>query len=175
MDRAQLPQDLVSGNVLIIEPEHGVIHEGVHFTLDYTKTLASVGSISTVMLTTPAASEDKHIHFVCGIESDKAVEWKFYEGTSASVGSTITAYNNYRDSTNANPVTIVANPVVTTYGTILESHIAGSASTRQSKSGGGVVARNEWVLKDSTSYMIAITGTEATTKTVINVPYYYRA
>jgi hypothetical protein len=174
MDKAQLPQDPVSGNVLAIDPQHSVIHAGVHFTLDYYKDLASVGSTSSVLLTTPSASEKKYIHFVCGVESDKAVEWYLYEGTTASGGSAIAVYNNYRGSANTNPVTVVANPIVTTNGTVLERHIAGSASTPQSNTGGGVVARNEWVLAPATNYMVQIVGTQATTKTVINAPYYYR-
>jgi hypothetical protein len=174
MDRAQLPQDPVSGNVRIIEPEHDVIHAGVHFTLDYYKLIGSVGSTSSVMITAPALAEQKFIHFVCGVEADKAIDWYFYEDTSASGGSAITAYNNHRNSTNTNPVTIVANPIITSNGTLLEQHIAGSASTPQSNTGGGVIARNEWVLKPATNYMIIIVGTTATTKTVINAPYYYR-
>jgi hypothetical protein len=169
-----LPIDPISGNRLIIEPEHGAIHDGVHFTLDYYKDLGSVGSTSTVMFTAPATATNQYIHFVCGVESDKAVDWYLYEGTSASGGSAITAYNNHRLSENLNPVTIVANPIVTSNGTILERHIAGSASTPQSNTGGGVVARNEWLFKPATNYMVMIVASTATTKSVINAPYYYR-
>lgn len=169
-----LPIDEVSGNRDIIEAEHGRIHKGAHFTLDYYKLLASVGSTSTVMFTSPATSTSQYIHFVCGVEADKAVDWYLYEGTSASGGSAITAYNNHRFSENSNPVTIVANPVVTSNGTILEQHIAGSATTPQANTGGGVVARNEWVWKPATNYMVMIVASTATTKSVINAPYYYR-
>jgi hypothetical protein len=169
-----LPVDPISGNRLIIEPEHGAIHDGVHFTLDYYKELVSVGSTSTVMFTSPATATSQFIHFVCGVEADKAIDWYLHEGTTASGGSAITAYNNHRTSTNTNPVTIVANPIVTSNGTILEQHIAGSASTPQSNTGGGVVARNEWLLKPATNYLIRVVGTVATTKSVINAPYYYR-
>lgn len=176
MDRALLPQDPVSGNVKIIEPEHGVIHDGVHYTVNYDKTLASVGSTVSIAITTPAASEDKYLHFVCSVEADKKVNWTFSEGASISGGSSITSLNNMRPAAAVylSPATVVANPVVTTAGTVLETHITGSAGTPQSKVGGNANVRNEWVLAAATTYLILATATEAATETIITTPYYYR-
>jgi hypothetical protein len=174
MDRNFLPQDQISGNVTIIEPEHAVIHDGTHFTLTRSKTLDSVGSVNTVMFTTPSAGTNIYFHFICAVEADKKVNWSLYQNASASAGSTLTAYNNNLNSEITNPATIVGNPTITTNGTVLETHIVGSASTPQSKTGGGANARNEWVLAASTSYLVAVTATEATTESIITMPFYYR-
>lgn len=175
MDRAQLPQDPISGNVTTIGPEHAVIHDGTHFTLTYNKLVNSAASVSSVYFTTPSAGSAQYTHFVCGVETDKAATWTFSEDASASVGSALTVYNNNRNSTKASLLTLFGTPTITTVGTVLETHIIGTSGNPNSQTGGGVEARNEWLLKPSTNYLIQITTVSASTNTVINMPYYYRA
>jgi len=167
-----LPIDPISGNRLIIEPVHGAIHDGVHFTVTYNKVIGA-SSVVSVMITTPAATTGKYIHFVAGVECDKAATWTFSQ-CSASVGSALTAYNNNLNSTITNPATIVANPTITTYGTILETHIIGTSGKPNSTTGGGVEQRNEWLLEPAKQYLVNVTTVSATSNTVINMPYYYR-
>ena len=175
MDRAILPQDLTSGNVLIIEPEHGVIHEGAHYTVSYDTTVAGSGSVTSLLITTPAASEDKYLHFVCSVNADKKVIWTLSEAPEATAGSVLTSYNNNRAMTSStSPATVTANPTITSVGTVLETHIVGSASTNQSKVGGNANARNEWVLAAATKYLLRVVTTEATTEVDMTIPYYYR-
>ena len=169
-----MPIDPISGNRLILEPEHGAIHAGTHFTITYPRLVSSAASVSSVFFTTPATSASKYIHFVCGIESDKAATWTLSEGATASGGSALTSYNNHRDNANTSGVVAVGTPTITTVGTILETHIIGTAGNPNSVTGGGADARNEWLLKPATSYLIQITVTAVTTNTVINIPYYYR-
>lgn len=172
MDRAQLPQDPISGNMKIIEPEHGVIHDGTHFTITRPMTL-SAGSVNTLLITTPSAGAG-YVHFICGVESDKSLTWYLYEGASTSGGSAITALNNNRNSSTADIVTLKGNPVITTVGTVMEVHRMGSTAA-SSRTGGGTNTRNEWVLATSTSYLVYVIADAASTQTVINAPYYYRA
>lgn len=167
-----LPVDYISGNRLIIEPSHGAIHAGTHFTLTYNKIIGA-GSVVSVMITTPASSTSKYIHFVAGVEADKAATWTFSQ-CSASVGSALTAYNNNLNSTSTSDTSIVANPTITTYGTILETHIIGTSGNPASVTGGGVEQRNEWLLVPSTQYLVNVTTVSASTNTTITIPFYYR-
>ena len=167
-----LPIDPISGNRLIIEPSHGAIHDGTHFTLTYNKIIGA-GSTVSVMMTAPATSTSQYIHFVCGVECDKAATWTLSQ-CSASVGSSLTAYNNNLNSSNANPAALVANPTITTVGTILETHIIGTSGNPNSTTGGGVEQRNEWLLEPAKQYLVNVTTVAASSNTVINMPYYYR-
>ena len=167
-----LPIDYISGNRKILEPVHGAIHDGTHFTLTYNKIIGA-GSTVSVMITTPATSTSQYIHFVCGVECDKAATWTFSQ-CSASVGSTLTAYNNNLNSTKTNPAPLSANPTLTTVGTVLETHIIGTTGNPTSVSGGGVEQRNEWVLAPATQYLVNVSTVSASSNTVINMPYYYR-
>ena len=167
-----LPIDPISGNRLIIEPSHGAIHDGVHFTANYNKLLGS-GSAMSLMITTPATATSQIIHCVFGVECSKAATWTF-SACSASVGSALTVYNNNLNSTITNPATVVANPTITTYGTVYETHSIGTSGNPQSVAGGGVEQRNEWLLKPATQYMINVNTYAASSDTVINIPYYYR-
>jgi hypothetical protein len=167
-----LPVDPISGNRLIIEPVHGAIHDGVHFTANHSKTLGSASTLS-MMMTTPATATSKYVHFVCGVECTKAATWTLSE-CSASAGSAYTAYNNNRNSSTTDPTTIVLNPTITTYGTILETHVIGTSGNPTSVSGGSVEQRNEWLLKPATQYLVNVTTYAASSDTVITMPYYYR-
>lgn len=168
-----LPLEDISGNRRIIDPSHEAIHEGRHFTVSYDKFVATSGSVSSIVITAPATASSKYIHFVCGVESDKAATWKLYKGSSVSGGSALTSYNNRLSSTNTG-ATVVANPTFTTYGTAIESHIIGSSGNPVSATGGGVESRNEWILQPGSVYTILVTTGAASANTVINVPYYYR-
>lgn len=167
-----MPVDYISGNRLIIEPSHGAIHEGTHFTVKYNKIIGA-GSVVSVMMTTPATATSKYIHFVAGVECDKAATWTFSQ-CSASGGSALTSYNNNLNSSSTAGTTIVANPTITTYGTVYETHIIGTTGNPTSRTGGGVEQRNEWLLAPATQYLINVSTVSASSNTVINIPYYYR-
>jgi len=171
MDRSQLPQDPISGNVHIIEPEHGAIHAGSHFTVSVLTTTSSYLSLG---YTTPAASTGRRAHFVFSANTDKASVITFSTDAVISGGTSIQAYNNNCESHMNNTGTWVVDPVVTTAGTILEQHLIGSAGTGASRPGGNASARNEWYLCYDTTYLIRIACSLATTMAEITAPYYYR-
>jgi hypothetical protein len=167
-----LPIDSISGNRKIIEPEHAAIHAGLNFTVSV---LTTTSSYLSLVFTTPAASTKKRLHFVFSANTDKAATIRFYEGAVVSGGSALTQINNNRESALTDGTVWVKDAVVTSTGTILESHLIGSTGSGNVRPGGGGVARNEWYLKYATVYMIRVECDVATTKAEITVPYYYRA
>lgn len=167
-----IPRDAVSGNLKTIDAAHEQIHTGTHFTATHLSKVGT-GTAVSVMITTPASTVGI-LHFVCSVAADKSATWTLSEAPSATGGSALVAYNNDRNSTTANPATLVHTVTYTSAGTVLETHIVGSASTPQSKTGGLAEARNEWLLKPSTKYLIYAIADAADTNIKINVPFYYR-
>lgn len=154
-----------------IEAEHATIHDGIHFTAIYSETVGTTAV--TVLLNTPASSTNNYVHFFCGIEANKAISWAFSESPNASGGTTLVSYNNNRNSSNSSPVILTSGVTYTSSGTILETHIIGS-NNPNSKLGGEVNSRNEWLLKQGTSYLIRAIPTTASTTINVVLPYYYR-
>jgi hypothetical protein len=166
-----LPIDPISGNRKIIEPEHAAIHAGLHFTVSV---LTTTSSYLTLGYTTPAASTKRRAHFVFSANTDKAAVISFSQDAVISGGTLIHAVNNNCESNMNNTGIWVADPVVTTIGTVLERHLIGSAGTGASRPGGNASARNEWYLCYGKTYLIQIACGSASTMSEITAPYYYR-
>jgi hypothetical protein len=164
------PIDTVSGNMLILEPEHGAIHDGVHFTASWSGTTAT--TLNTLITTGTARSGI--IHFAAEADGNKAFTFELWESPTATGGTAVTSYNNSRLSSNTTPITITKNPTITTVGTtLLEAQRVGS-SNPASRIGGGAKHSNEWVLKASTKYLLQVTAVSAGTIVITRMPYYYR-
>lgn len=168
------PVEAISGARKIIAPEHEAIHSGVHFTATHNVTVGTATAV-TVLIQTPASSEDKHIHFVCDVQTNKGATWTLSEAPNASGGTTLVALNNDRNSSISNPATLTHTVTYVSSGTILETHISGSAGTPQSKTGGAAEVRNEWILKEGTLYLIRVVAEESDTKVSVGILYYYRS
>jgi hypothetical protein len=164
-----LPLDDRSGARVCIDYPHHEIHEGNHYTVAYSKTINS-GSVSSIMITTSALSSGV-VHLVAISESSLAGTWLFAEGTSASVGSALTVFNNNRISANTSGTVIVGSPTVTTVGTTLETHVIG-ADSGASRTGGTAENRGEWILSASTSYIIQFTSSAASNPVNLMFSFY---
>lgn len=167
-----LPRESISGNRPTIDPPHERVHAGKHFTA-YHEVTVGTGTAASILFTTPAATVG-YIHFVCSVESDKAVDWTFSEAPNASGGTAITSQNNNRNSSTTDPLTAITHTCTyTSSGTVLENHIAGT-NQPATKLGGTAEARNEWLLLPETQYLIYAVAAAADTKINFVVPYYYR-
>jgi len=166
-----LPRDRVSGNLLIIEPEHGAIHAGDHYTLSV---LTTTSSYLTLVYTSPAEATKQRAHFVFSANTDKAAILTFSEAAVVSAGTSIVPPNNNRASSKLGFGSWVIDPVVTTTGTVIERHAMGTAGSGSARPGGDAAARNEWYLDYGKTYMLRIACDQSTTRSEITVPYYYR-
>jgi hypothetical protein len=167
-----LPIDGISGNQLVLEPEHGAIHGGTHYVATlYDADLDS--SSMSVMITTPVNST--YIHFIADVEANNSGVWTFSEAPNATGGTAMVSYNNKRTETTASPATITSNPTITSVGTVLDRFIIGADGPGSNGSGGAVGHRNEWLLAPETKYLVQFTADNDNTKVVIRMPYYYRA
>lgn len=166
------PVEAVSGARKIIDAEHEAIHSGVHFTAYHSVSVGTATAV-TVLLSTPSAGSG-YIHFSCSAEADKAITWTFSEAPNASGGSSIVGYNNDRNSTIANPVTITHTVTYVSSGTLLEGHLMGT-NQPTTRLGGNANIRNEWILKPETLYLLRAVAAAADTQVEFIFPYYYRS
>lgn len=164
-----LPVDEYVGGRVGVDIVHNKVHAGEHYTVTYSKSL-SAGSQLAVAITTPTAGTG-YLHFVAGIDANLSGTWYFTEGASVSVGSALTAYNNNRVSTNTAGTTIVGTPTVTTYGTVLETHVVGT-NTTPSATGGDITQRHEYILATATTYMVYFQANATSTFTAITATFY---
>ena len=156
-------------NAVSIDCVHEEIHEGKHYTLNYTKTMDTV-TAHTVTITTPATSAGV-INLIVGCELTGAGTWTLSSAPESSGGSSLTSYNNNRNSSATCGCTIAGGVTWTSAGTVFETHFIG-ANNPASKTGGMAENRNEWILLPSTKYGIRTTNDAATVKSSITLYYY---
>jgi hypothetical protein len=170
-----LPLDQISGNQRTIDPVHAVIHDGVHFSADHYVTVGT-GTAVTVLITPPAASTDKYIHFSASFQANNSGVFTFSEDPVTTGGSALTASNNYRGSAITDPVTLKHTVTVAagSIGTVLQTLIVQGASTNQVTTGGGAKHDNEWLLDPTKNYLVRFVADNAATRVVVNLDYYYR-
>lgn len=169
-----LPRDAISGNFLILEPEHGAVHDGVHFTTVHQVTVGTATAV-TVLLEAPSAPT--YIHFIGDVRADKAITWTFSEGPVATGGTTLVAYNNDRSSATADPMASLKHTTTVdaaSIGTVLEQGTVGTGGNPNSAAGGAGEHRNEWILAPNTQYLFRAVAAAAATTVTVRIPYYYR-
>jgi len=146
--------DQYSGAVGVIEQEHLKIHEGKGYTVGARFTIGNGGGTYDFLGIVPAGVYP-HFRTMAVSLDDGPFDIDFYEAATVSAnGTAVTANNNNRNSTNTPDLDIYDSPTVTTVGNLLEPVLVPSVN----KIGAlGVGASNEWILKESTIYLIRVT------------------
>lgn len=168
-----LPRDRVSGNMLIIEPEHGAVHDGTHFTASHAVTVGTATAV-TVFIQAPASPTE--IHFLAMVTADKGGAWTFSEAPVVTAGSALLSYNNDRGSALTDPATLTHSVTVnaTSIGTVLQHGIIGTSGNPNTRAGGDGKHDNEWVLASNGTYLVRFVAGAVATQVVMTFPYYYR-
>lgn len=148
--------DAMTESLQTIDYEHHEIHSGDHFFYCNFATLGSGASID-FGVTTPNTTKWAHVTFE--ISGTSQTEFYIYEASAFTGGTTVTAINNNRNSATASTLVIVANPTVTSVGTLLSMQSKGLAGTNPaSADSAGVTERNrEIIFKQNTKYILRIT------------------
>jgi hypothetical protein len=143
--------DRTTGAAIAVDYAHHEIHEGDAFQVSHAE---DIGSSSTYkfLITTPDTT--KWIHMFAFAIAEIEAEIRVYEApTTPSAGSDLTAYNKNRNSAAVTGLTAIKRGIATVAdGTLIQTVHIGSGRT----AGGDVRSENEWVLKQNTSYVIAI-------------------
>lgn len=147
-----------------IDKVHHEVHEGCHFTACYS-TSGTAGSTTYFII--QLASTEKIPHFTGTISPDVQGQYTFsIDATVSSSYTAVTAYNNNMRSTVAALLNMGIMPTssgasTATYGTIVECGWVGGSGAAGVKIGASASARNEWMLKNNTKFVMRYTSTDA--------------
>jgi hypothetical protein len=170
-----LPLDPISGNQRTIDPVHGVIHDGVHFTASHYVSVGAATAV-TVLITPPGTATNQIIHFAAEFQAANSGIFTFSKDPVTTAGTTLVSHNNNQVSSITDPValkhTVTVN--VASIGTVLQTMIVQGASTNQVVTGGGGKHDNEWLLDPTKQYLVRFVADNAATRVVVNLSYYYR-
>lgn len=136
-----------------IEQEHLKIHAGKLFTFSNKTTLSNGGGVAEFVGEVPAGSYP-HYRKLLIESSGGPFDIEFFEAPTYTGGTPVVPVNNNRNSVITPELVIKTSPSVSDPGTRLEIvYIDGSKQVGAI----GSDAANEWVLAESTNYLIRIT------------------
>jgi len=168
----QVIKDSRGGALVVIDAAHNKQHLSKHFNATFYSTGGPSTAISVLVTAPPSlASSGNIIHSVFTVESDKGVYWTLSEAPNvgATTSTAIVVYNNDRNSTAISGTVFVGNPSgYVSSGTILTSHVTGANGAPSVDAN----ARNEFLLKSNTNYLVYAVPSATTTQTIINCTFY---
>ncbi len=143
--------DRTTGAASAVDYAHHEVHEGGSFQASHAEDIGS-GSTYKFLITTPDTT--KWIHMFALLIAEIETEVRLYEApTTPSAGSDLPAYNKNRNSAQVTGLTALKRGISTVAdGTLIQTVHIGSGRT----DGGQARSENEWILKQNTSYVIAI-------------------
>ena len=139
-------------SIVTTEIDHWMTHMGVKYTSSDTISVASGAVYEFLIKNTVSTGTHMTLFELHSTQADAMIA--FYEGsTVADNGTEVTPRNNNRVYPDASEVQVFTNASTTALGTELEHDII--TGGKQSGGSGGDV--NEWVLSQSTNYIITYT------------------
>lgn len=167
-----LPTESVTSAVKQITVEHTNIHGGLFFEYPL-KVDIGAGEAYNISLKTPS---NKYIHYrneKLSCSADK-LTISLQELPTVVGGTTVTAINHSRVSTNTSAMVIKTGVTVSTAGTTISiGYIGGGTGVGGSRSGGETSQENEYVLKTNSTYAVTLLNNSSTTNTVVVSPQWY--
>jgi hypothetical protein len=169
-----LRMDSLSNALITIGQPHHEIHEGGGFVVSDVDLDIDTASPKYWRILTPAG--DKHGHFTAAIWVDKAGLVEMFEGPteqgSPVPGTTVTAIDRNRVTANSSTILVKKDPDVAADGTLINQARLGTTGNPATIQGGGAETRQEFVLNESTSYIIKFTPDANTTAAWIVFDWY---
>lgn len=162
---------LIYGYLVVIDLPHHKIHEESHyFCSDYDDDV-DTGTPKLWRLTTPATG-NVHLTFTAQTTLNGLLE--LYENaTISAAGTTLTAFNSDRASTNTSTVGHAKDATVSAAGTLLKSYVMGSDGANPVGADGGDTSHDkEIILKASEDYIFKFTAGTDNARITLNLEYY---
>lgn len=167
-----LPTESVTSAVKQITVEHSNIHNGLFFEYPLKVDIAA-GESYNISLKTPSS---KYIHYrneKLACSADK-LTIGLQELPTIIGGTTVTAINHSRVSSNTSTMVIKTGVTISTAGTTISiGYIGGGTGTGGNRSGGETSQENEYVLKTNSTYAVTIINNSSTSNTVVVSPQWY--
>lgn len=161
-DRTQVLECKISpagGGLITLDTEHSLIHAGEMYQLSGQIPSIAAGATAYLHGLTPATGQ---VHFrAASVVVDGApVDIAFYEDADITAnGSGLTAYNKNRQSTNTPDLQVFSGPTIGGggAGTTLETGFIPTIGPGSNHGGLSDLFASEWILDQSTSYLVSIT------------------
>lgn len=139
-----------------VDISHNKIHAEDHYFVKNYIDLSNA-QVYDILFVTPNTT--KHGHIVYSFSSELEATIQVYEATTTSAdGTSVTSYNNNRNSVNTAGILVYHTPTVTGVGTQIKAVVIGSGLLRES---GEYRQEHELVLKQNTKYLIRVTNATA--------------
>lgn len=145
--------------------EHNEIHRGSSY--EYTEVRdQTIDHVYDIQITTPNTT--KWAHFTFEFDSEKEIDWYFYENVNIILAGTgVTLLNHDRNSTNTSGLTAKVITNTTTGNANADTAVAAATTLMHGVSGDGKKvggqggSRHEWILKQNEDYCIRFIATAA--------------
>lgn len=152
VDNVKNTLDPSSGIIVVLDNEQYRIHEGQHFFATDHDNDIDVETSKYWHVIAPDSSTDVHLKFTLHLDDPGKIE-VFEAPTTTANGTSITVFNNDRNSANTADLTLYSDPTVSADGNLIYVERIGT-----NKSAGGKLRRNqEIILKYSAAYLIKVT------------------
>ena len=160
----------LSGSLVSIPVEHHMVHEGKYFTATDYDTDIDISAPKYWRITAPNTTT--RIHCTIMVYVDAAGLVQFYENpTISTAGTSLTAYNNDRNSSTAPTATVFKDTTTSNDGTLLEQAYLGTSNNR-TKIGGDSRQAVEFILEQNEDYIVKFTPAADDTQATIAVEWY---
>jgi len=154
-NKHEMRMDEASRALLTIDYAHHEIHGGSFFSAFYDAD-KSIGETMDILIVTPNTT--KWAHLVFEVENESECAMGLYEAVTASNNGTgLTEFNRDRNSATAATVAVFHTPTVSDTGTQIYGWHSGSGRGN----GSNDRAKNEFILKQNTKYLLRCTATAA--------------
>jgi hypothetical protein len=169
------PIERATKGVKIIDSDHGYIHDGDFYEAFFNETIATGASV-LITITTP---DDLYVHYrneKINTSGDKIKVELFEDATIASGGTAFTPINHNRVTTKISKVSVVRAPTLVTGADgslIAQTFIGGGTGLGGNRNGAETVQTNEYILKQSCTYVVKITNDSAASNVVQLNPTWY--
>lgn len=150
-----ITQDAFSEGIVQIDTSHRKVHLGLHYTVSDWADITAAGTEFDILIETGASFP----HMLWSALPQANFEVEFFEDTTATTGSTLTAHNNSRNSSNTALTVISTSPSVSVDGT----SIFRAALTTGHKEGAVDTREEEYILKPNSKYLLRYTKVDSGT------------
>lgn len=140
---------------VVADINHVRLHEGRAFYAYHLNGDANQLADNASINIAAAWATGKYPHLVFDVACGGDAEFTIFENATVTGGTSFTAINRYRSSTNTSSSAILVNPTVTTTGTALTGEFLPGGSGNQA--GGAVAFSFQYVLAPLTTYLFRLT------------------
>lgn len=164
------PGDIISNIPVVLDFGQHQVHEGESFLSQYVDTSLDLATVKIQLTVGAYTNPIQAPHLKIGVSVyNGAALYQLYEGgSSISGGAAMSVYNRHRNMSVPASVMTLKSGVTATGTTLLESEFIAGGSRGSASS----EARDEWILKPSTTYIVYLVGLAAGTDAIIHFEWY---